>query len=98
MSGTQRTSADLDPRRRRILFRAWHRGTREMELLFGGFADARIGALSESELDDFEQLIEVPERDLIGWLTGNLDTPQNYDTPVWRMMKAFHSHSGPIHA
>ena len=64
MSGTTRTSADLDPRRRRILFRAWHRGMREMDLIMGRFADAEIGAMTEAELDEFEQLIEVPDRDL----------------------------------
>src|SRR4051794_15146948 len=64
MSGMTRTSADLDPRRRRILFRAWHRGIREMDLILGRFADAAIDALSEPELDAFEQLIEVPDRDL----------------------------------
>ncbi|WP_238183519.1 succinate dehydrogenase assembly factor 2, partial [Methylobacterium trifolii] len=57
MSGTTRTSADLDPRRRRILFRAWHRGIREMDLIMGRFADAEIGTLSEAELDQFEALI-----------------------------------------
>ena len=56
MTGSRRTSADLDPRRRKILFRAWHRGIREMDLLMGQFADAEIGTLTESELDDFEAL------------------------------------------
>ena len=69
MTGSRRTSADLDPRRRKILFRAWHRGIREMDLLMGQFADAEIGTLTESELDDFEALIEVPDRDLFSWIT-----------------------------
>jgi antitoxin CptB len=43
MTGTTRSSADLDPRRRRILVRAWRRGIREMDLVIGGFADAEIG-------------------------------------------------------
>ena len=47
MSGSTRTSADLDVRRRRILFRAWHRGMREMDLIMGRFADAEIGTLSD---------------------------------------------------
>ena len=54
MSGTTRTSADLDPRRRRTLFRAWHRGMREMDLIMGRFADAEIGTLSDEELTTFE--------------------------------------------
>ena len=43
MTGTARSSEGLDPRRRKLLFRAWHRGMREMDLIMGGFADARVG-------------------------------------------------------
>ena len=98
MSGTTRTSADLDPRRRRTLFRAWHRGIREMDLIMGRFADAEIGDLSEAELGLFEGLIEVPDRDLFRWLTGEDPVPENYDTAVFRRLKAFHRHDAPIHS
>ena len=54
MTGTTRSSADLDPRRRRILVRAWRRGIREMDLVIGGFADAEIADLSTAELDQLE--------------------------------------------
>jgi antitoxin CptB len=97
MSGSQRSSADLDPRRRRILFRSWHRGIREMDLIMGRFADDQIGVLSEAELEDYEQLIEVPDHDLFAWLTGADETPSNYDTAVFRKLKSFHSHQGPLH-
>ncbi len=89
MSGTTRSSADLDPRRRRTLFRAWHRGIREMDLIMGRFADAEIGDLSDEELTQFEALIEVPDRDLFRWLTGEDATPENYDTPVYRRLRRF---------
>ena len=98
MSGTTRTSADLDPRRRRLLYRAWHRGIREMDLIMGRFADAEIGDLPEAELDQFEALIEVPDRDLFKWLTGEVATPSNYDTSVWQRVRAFHRHDAPIHS
>ena len=97
MSGTTRTSADLDVRRRQILFRAWHRGMREMDLIMGRFADAQIGTLPEEELADFEALIEVTDRDLLGWITGEIETPSNYDTGLFRRLKSFHSHTSPIH-
>ncbi|MGO4666996.1 succinate dehydrogenase assembly factor 2 [Bosea sp. 2YAB26] len=97
MSGSSRTSADLDPRRRKILFRAWHRGMRETDLIMGRFADAEIGTLSDAELDEFEQLIEVLDRDLLSWITGEAEVPVNYDTAVFRRLKAFHNHSKPIH-
>ena len=98
MGGSTRTSADLDVRRRRILFRAWHRGIREMDILMGRFADAELGAMSEAELDDFERLIEVPDPDLFRWLTGEDAVPANYDTAVFRRLKAFHTHAAPIHS
>ena len=61
MSGTTRTSADLDIRRRQVLYRAWHRGMREMDLIMGRFADAEIGDLSDEDMAEFERLIEVPD-------------------------------------
>ena len=97
MSGSTRSSADLDPRRRKILFRAWHRGMREMDLIMGRFADAEIGNLNEAELDEFERLIEVLDRDLLSWVTGEAEVPENYDSDVFRQLKAFHQHDKPIH-
>lgn len=91
MTGTTRSSADLDPRRRKILFRSWHRGTREMDLIMGRFADVHIGDFTEVELDDFERLIEVPDRDLFAWVTSKAEMPANYDTSVFRSLKAFHA-------
>jgi antitoxin CptB len=97
MSGSTRSSADLDVRRRRNLFRAWHRGIREMDLIMGRFADAEIGTLSEDDLDEFERLIEVPDRDLYRWITGEDEVPANYDTPLFRRLRTFHTHAAPIH-
>src|SRR5690606_29822233 len=97
MSGTTRTSADLDVRRRKILFRAWHRGMREMDLIMGRFADAEIGDLSEEDLTEFERLIEATVPDLLGWITGEIEAPSNYATPLFRRLTAFHPHTSPIH-
>lgn len=95
MSGTTRTSADLDPRRKRLLYRAWHRGMREMDLIMGPFCDARIAALSEAELDDLERLIEVPDRDLYGWITDPAGSPPQADSPLLEQLRTFHTHLAP---
>lgn len=97
MSGSTRSSADLDPRRRKILFRAWHRGMRETDLIMGRFADEAIADFSEAELDEFERLIEVLDRDLLSWVTGEAPVPENYDTELFRKLRAFHHHDKPIH-
>lgn len=90
MTGTTRTGEGLDPRRRRALYRSWRRGTREMDLLMGRFADAEIDRFSEDEMAVFEALIEVPDRDLFAWISGTAETPENYDTDVFRRLTAFH--------
>ncbi len=69
---------------------------REVDLLMGRFADAEIGNLSEAELADFEGLLEASDRDIFAWLTGAVETPAVYDTPVFRKVLAFHTHMGPI--
>jgi antitoxin CptB len=93
----QSSDLSLDARRRRILFRSWHRGMREMDLILGHFADAEIASLGSSELDDYELLLQAQDRDVFGWLTGETETPGSYDTPVLRRIRAFHCHAGPIH-
>jgi len=89
MTGTTRSSEGLDARRRKLLFRAWHRGMREMDLIMGRFADAAIGQLSEDELAEFEALIEVPDRQLLAWVTGEADAPTEYDTALFRRLCDF---------
>jgi len=87
---TERTSDGLDPRRRKLLFRSWHRGMREMDLIMGRFADSALAGLSEAELAEFEHLIELPDRDLLAWVTGEAAVPPDVDTVVFRRMRDFH--------
>lgn len=96
MTGLSRSTAGLDPRRKRLLFRAWHRGTREMDLLMGTYAESVIETLSDEEMTIFEALIEVPDRDLFSWIAQGEPVPDNYDTPVFRGLKGFHTHDKPI--
>jgi antitoxin CptB len=97
MSALQAKILALGVRQRRILFRSWHRGTREMDLILGRFAEAEIANLCESDLDEFERLLEVPDRDLFSWITGEAMPPAAYDTIVLRKIRNFHNHAAPIH-
>jgi antitoxin CptB len=89
MTGSSRSSAGLDARRRRLLFRAWHRGTREMDLIMGRFADAHIAGFSDAEVTEFERLIELPDADLLAWVTGQATPPPADDTPMLRRLRTF---------
>ena len=80
----------LEERRKRLVFRAWHRGTREMDLLLGPFADAAATVFSEQEIAAFEALLEVPDPDIYAWIIGSAATPVDYDTPLFRRLCAFH--------
>jgi antitoxin CptB len=94
MTGTARSSEGLDARRRKLLYRAWHRGMRETDLIMGRFADASIEQLAAAELADFEQLMDVPDRELLAWVTGEADVPPNYDTALFRRLREFNRSGG----
>ena len=89
MTGTTRSSGGLDERRKRLLFRCWHRGTREMGLILGRFADTEIAALGDDELAELERLIEVPDPDLYAALTGDAPLDPAYESALFARIKAF---------
>ena len=90
MTGSTRSSEGLDARRRRLLFRSWHRGIREIDLIMGRFADVHIDGFSDAELDQYEQLLEAIETDLLAWVTGDADVPAEHDTAMFRRVRDFH--------
>jgi len=89
MTGSTRSSGGLDDRRKRLLFRCWHRGTREMDLILGRFADSEISALSDADLVELERLLEVPDPDLYAALTGDAPLAPEYASTLFDRIKAF---------
>ena len=89
MTGSTRSSGGLDDRRKRLLFRCWHRGTREMDLILGRFADAEIAKLSDDELAQFEYLMDVPDPDLYAALTGNAPPAPDFASGLFDRIKSF---------
>jgi antitoxin CptB len=77
----------LDNRRRRLLFRAQHRGSYENDLLIGDFVKDRLAAMTETELDEVEAVMEFPDADLADWLTGRLPIPAHADSPMLRRIR-----------
>lgn len=94
MTGTTRSSEGLSERRRKLLFRSWHRGIREMDLIMGGFADASIATMTDSELDELERLLDVPDQEIYSWFTGGGAVPAPFDTALFSQMRAFSRRSG----
>ena len=89
MTGTTRSSSGHDDRRKRLLFRCWHRGTRAMDLILGRFADAEISAMRDDEMAELVRLIEVPDPDLYAALTGDKPLDPEYASALFDRIKAF---------
>ncbi len=83
------TLEELQNWRKRLMFRSWHRGTREMDLLMGTFADRNVPEFTETELAAYETLLETPDPDLYNWVAGVEQPPANLVTP---MLSRFLSH------
>lgn len=67
----------MDNRRKKLLFRSWHRGTKEMDIILGDFAEKNLAALSDIELDAYETLLDVPDPDIYNWVIGKDQAPAN---------------------
>lgn len=91
MTGSSVSGANLDRRRRRALFRAWRRGTREMDLLLGSFADAYIGELSSADFLEFEALLDLPDPDLFAWIVGQGQPAPGQAPSILHAIMDFHA-------
>lgn len=78
-----------DIRRKRLLFRSWHRGTRETDLILGRFAEAHLAGFDDRQLDRFEALLECSDADLFDWVSGRAAPPPSQDSDVMQLLLAF---------
>ena len=83
-----------DARRRRLLFRACHRGTKEADLMIGGFVTRNLLAFSEAELAEVEAVLDLPDVDLSDWLSGRREPPPEVRTPMLERMSLECGESG----
>ena len=79
----------IETRRKRLLWRASHRGLREMDLMLGGFAKSHIGQFSEAELDELETIIAIPDQDLLGWILGETPVPQGQASATLKALLSY---------
>lgn len=79
----------LENRRKRLRFRSWHRGTQEMDLLIGSFADAHLDAFDADQLARFEALLDVPEPVVYDWILGRTVAPSEFHHDVLQLLLDF---------
>jgi antitoxin CptB len=75
-------------RRKRLLFRAQRRGFKEVDLIFGAYAESHLARLNDAELEQFEALLTAPDQDVYAWLRGAAQVPPEYDHPVFAGLRA----------
>jgi antitoxin CptB len=76
-----------DTRLKRLRFRAWHRGTKEADLLIGGFADRYASGWGEAEIAWFEALLDEDDVDVMAWAIGTQTPPGRYDGPLMAALR-----------
>ena len=79
----------IDLRRKRLRFRSWHRGTKEMDILLGNFADRHLAAFTPVQLDRYDALLQNSDPDLYGWISGRDAVPEAYDHDVMGLLQNF---------
>jgi antitoxin CptB len=88
-SSPQPHAGTLEPLRRKLAFRAWHRGTREADLLIGTFADRHIAAFDAEQLAQFDRLLAENDPDIYEWMTGQSEIPPEHVNSVTALLRRF---------
>ena len=78
---------DRHDRLKRLRFRAWHRGTKEADLLIGGFFDRHAAQWTDAEIAWFETLLQEQDVDIMAWAIGTAPPPQRYEGEMMRRLK-----------
>ncbi len=78
---------DLSPRLKRLRFRAWHRGTREADMLVGGYFDRWHAAWSVDDCDWFEAFLEEQDIDILAWAIGTAAVPARWQGPMMQRLQ-----------
>jgi len=78
---------DREDRLKRLRFRAWHRGTKEADLLIGGFFDNFSADWSDVEIDWYETLLNEEDVEIMAWAIGTMPVPERYSGPMMQRMQ-----------
>lgn len=85
MTDNQETT-DLDKKRKKLIFRSWHRGTKEMDLIMGSFADQNLQDFTILELQQYERILQFSDPDLYDWISGKKEPPANLTDDVFKKL------------
>ncbi|MCG6858109.1 MAG: succinate dehydrogenase assembly factor 2 [Salaquimonas sp.] len=84
-------NAEAEKRLKQLIYRANHRGIKEMDIILGEFARDRLATLNADEIETFEALMAENDRDLLSWFTSETPLPARHDTSLYRSILAYHA-------
>lgn len=73
---------EIEKKRKRLIFRSWHRGTKEMDLLMGTFADRNVHDMGADEIEQYDEMLNCSDPDLYNWISGRETPPANQMSAV----------------
>lgn len=80
---------ETEIRRKRLLWRATHRGIKEMDLMLGGFVVQNLGQFSEAEIAELERIMDIPDQDMLSWATKQAEVPAEHASPLLARILAY---------
>ena len=80
-------SETREVRLKRLKIRSWRRGMREMDMLLGPFSDGPLSELPDAELDIYEQLLSENDQEIYRWISGQEETPEQYQRLIWSVLQ-----------
>lgn len=81
--------SEIETRRKRLLWRATHRGIKEMDLMLGGFVVKHLDQFSDAEITDLERIMEIPDQDMLSWATKQAEVPSEHVSPLLTRILAY---------
>ncbi len=79
-------NSELDQWRKKLLWRATHRGIKEMDIIVGRFAHANLPHMDQSGLTQFETILDIPDQDLLEWITDQAEVPAGQSSDLLRAL------------
>jgi len=80
-------TSDLESRKRRLIFRSSHRGTKEADIMIGSFVERNIETMTEEDIAWFERFLEENDVDIMAWMIGRQQPPAEYEGPLMEAMR-----------
>ncbi len=80
---------EIEARRKRLYFRCRHRGTKELDLLLGGFAERHLAKMTDEQIGCMEALLECTDHEIYAWIVGKQDVPSDHDHDVMALLRNF---------